>query len=31
MFQLAADIHLSDIGSLYWQQQQQHSLCGILK
>jgi len=31
MFRLVADIHLSNIGSLYWQKQQQHTPCGILK
>jgi len=31
MFQLFADIYLSDIGSLYWQKHQQHAPCGILK
>jgi len=30
MFQLVADIDLSDIGRLYWQKQQ-HGLCYILK
>jgi len=28
---LVANIHLSNIGSLYWQKQQRHALCGILK
>jgi len=31
MFQLVADIHLSNIGSLYWQNQQRHAPCRILK
>jgi len=31
MFRLVADIHLSDIGSLYWQKQQRHAPCGILE
>jgi len=31
MFWLVADIHLSNIGSLYWQKQQRHAPCGILK
>ena len=31
MFRLVADIHLSNIGSLYWQKQQRHAPCGILK
>jgi len=31
MFRLVADIHLSDIGSLYWHKQQRHALCRILK
>jgi hypothetical protein len=31
MFRLVADIHLSDIGSLYWQKHQQHAPCRILK
>jgi len=31
MFRLVVDIHLSDIGSLYWEKQQQHAPCGILK
>jgi hypothetical protein len=28
---LVSDIHLSDIASLYWQKQQRHAPCGILK
>jgi len=31
MFQLIADIHLSDIGSLYWQKQQRDAPCRILR
>jgi uncharacterized protein YoaH (UPF0181 family) len=31
MLQLVANIYLSDIGSLYTHQQQQHALCRILK
>jgi len=31
MFQLVADIHSSNIGSLYWETQQQHAPCRILK
>jgi len=31
MFRLVTDIHLSNIGSLYWQQQPRHAPCGILK
>jgi len=31
MFRLVADIHVSNIGSLYWQKQQQHAPCHILK
>jgi hypothetical protein len=31
MFRLVADIHLCDIGSLYWQKQQLHAPGGILK
>jgi hypothetical protein len=31
MFQLVADIHLCDNGSLYWQKQQRNALCSILK
>jgi len=31
MFQLVVEIHLSNIGSLYWQKQQRHTPCGILK
>jgi len=31
MFQLVSGIHLSNIGSLYWQKQQQNDLCHILK
>jgi len=31
MFRLVADIHSSNIGSLYWQKQQRHAPCGILK
>jgi len=31
MFRLVADIHLSNIGSLYWQKQLRHAPCGILK
>jgi hypothetical protein len=31
MFQLVADPHSSDIGSHYWQQQQRHAPCHILK
>jgi hypothetical protein len=31
MFRLVEDIHLWDIGSLYWQKQQRHAPCGILK
>jgi hypothetical protein len=31
MFQLVADIHLSIIGSVYWQKQQQLAPCRILK
>jgi hypothetical protein len=31
MFQLVADIHLGDIGSLDWPNQQRHAPCGILK
>jgi hypothetical protein len=31
MFQLVADIHLYDVGSLYWQKQQQHATCDNLK
>jgi len=31
MVQLVADNHLSVIGSLYWQKQQWHAPCGILK
>jgi len=31
MFWLVADIHLSNIGSLYWQNQQRHAPCSILK
>jgi len=28
---LVADIHLSDIGSLYWQKEQRHAPCRMLK
>jgi len=31
MFELAADIQLSDIGSLYSNKQQRHAPCHILK
>jgi len=31
MFRLVADIDLSNIGSLYWQKQQRHAPCRILK
>jgi hypothetical protein len=31
MFRLVADTHLSDIGGLYWQKQQQCAPCSILK
>jgi hypothetical protein len=31
MFQLVEDIHLYDIGSLYWQKPQRHDRCAILK
>jgi hypothetical protein len=31
MFRLVADIHLFDIGSLYWQKQQRNAPCSILK
>jgi len=31
MFRLVADIHLLNIGSLYWQKQQRLAPCGILK
>jgi len=31
MFRLVADINLSDIGSVYWQKQQRHAPCHILK
>jgi hypothetical protein len=31
MFRLVADIYLSNIGSLYWQKQQQNAPCRILK
>jgi hypothetical protein len=31
MFRVVADIHLCDIGSLYWQKQQQNAPCSILK
>jgi len=31
MFRLVADIHLFDIGSLYWQKQQRNAACSILK
>jgi len=31
MFRLVADIELSNIGILYWQKQQRHAPCGILK
>jgi len=31
MIQLVAQIHLWDIGSLYWQKQQRHALYGILR
>jgi len=31
MFWLVADIHLWDIGSLYWRRQQRHAPCRILK
>jgi len=31
MFQLVAYIHLSNIGSLYWQKQQQNAPCHFLK
>jgi len=31
MFRLVADIHLFDIGSFYWQKQQQNAPCSILK
>jgi len=31
MFRLVAEIHLWDIGSLYWQKQQRHAPCSILK
>jgi len=31
MFQLVAHIHSSDIGSLYWENPQQHARCHILK
>jgi len=31
MFQLVADIHLPDIGSLYWEKLQQHAPCRILR
>jgi hypothetical protein len=31
MFRLVADIHLCDIGSLYWEQQQRNAPCSSLK
>jgi len=31
MFLLVTDIHFSDIGCLYWQQQQRHAPCRILR
>jgi hypothetical protein len=31
MFPLVADIHVLNIGSLYWQKQQRNSPCRILK
>jgi len=31
MFQFVADIHLTDIGSLYWEKPQRHAPCRILK
>jgi hypothetical protein len=31
MFRLVAAIQLCDIGSLYWQKQQQNAPCSILK
>jgi hypothetical protein len=31
MLQLVAGIHLPDIGTLYWQKQQRHAPCYILK
>jgi hypothetical protein len=31
MFRLVADIHFSDIGSLYWEKLQLHAPCGILR
>jgi hypothetical protein len=31
MFRLVSAIHLCDIGSLYWQKQQQNAPCSILK
>jgi len=31
MFRLVADIHSSNIGSLYWQKHQRHAPCHILK
>ena len=30
MFRLVAEIHLWDIGSVYWHKQQRHAPCGIL-
>jgi len=31
MFQFVADIHLSDIGNLYWEKKQRHAPSRILK
>jgi len=31
MFRLVADIHFSDIGSLYWEKLQRHAPCRILR
>jgi len=31
MLRLVADIHLSNMGSHYWQKQQRHAPCGILQ
>jgi hypothetical protein len=31
MFKLVVDIYFSDIGSLYWEQQQRHTPCRILR
>jgi len=31
MFRLFPDIHLTDIGSLYWEKHQSHAPCRIMK